>query len=256
MVRTAMIIAAAAALLAGCAPTVRTVIRNEMDLTGEAQVAKEGLTMKVTLLDEKAIRADSRLTKRGTYSYVNPYTGTPTQKETDFMAVTPPTFQVKITNNTGHVARMKGIVIRLMDSAGTAYEAYTRDLMAADDEAAEQALRARIRGFETSATTKSALAAARRNLKFLDDNSEVLPNQTETFYVCPKLPLEELTYEGLNKWIATQNTLVLRIFEVPSETDQAGNITKRVHFEFPLAVKSFEDTFTDGEKTGTRTIEK
>jgi hypothetical protein len=79
-------------------------------------------------------------------------------------------------------------------------------------------------------------------LKLLEQNTELLPDFTETYPLAFQLPFEA-GYVEMNKWLSGQTTLTLKIFEVAAETDQAGNVTKRVQFDFPISIDSFNDVY-------------
>jgi hypothetical protein len=46
----------------------------------------------------------------------------------NYMLLAPPVFAVTVTNNTGHVVRMKGAVIKLIDSANNLYDPLPKDM--------------------------------------------------------------------------------------------------------------------------------
>ncbi len=49
----------------------------------------------------------------------------------------------------------------------------------------------------------------------------------------------------MNQWLSQQTALRLKIYEVPTQTDQAGAVTRRVAFEFPVDVKTVRETWED-----------
>lgn len=223
---------------AGCSLT-RVLTRNAVELRSGDSLTQDGLHVKVRALDFKALSTDSRLSK--TVTLVDPDTNV--KSDVNWVLIPPPVFELRITNNTGHIARMKGIVIKLVDSASNIYDKIDRDHLQSnlDDEFAASARK----GMAIDGAAQSQLKAATRQIKMLDENTELLPDMTDTYYVTIDLPVEK-TREGIEAWLAQQAVLTLKVFEVPSAVDAAGNVTKRVAFEFPLAVKTYADTYEVG----------
>lgn len=221
--------------LVGCTST-KSIMRSEMQLTGSPSQAKDGLTMTAKVLDLQAMAKDTRLTK------ALPIAGS--DKEVPWTLLNPPTFEVRVLNQTGHAIRMRGAIFKLVDAAGNLYDAMPKDKAVANlmDSFSIAATK---QGVSVTPAGQAMARSALQQVKFLDENSQLLPDIADTYLLAFDLPFEP-SYEGMNGWLAGQAALQLKIYEVPTKTDEAGNITKRVAFEFPLTVKTFKDTYEIG----------
>lgn len=224
------------ALLSACAGS-RELLRNEMKLKGDANVTKEGLTVIARVLDEGAMAKEPRLVKTVDVARQGHVMQVP------WMLLTPPVFEVKITNKTGHVVKMTGAVFKLVDAAGNLYDALPKDKAIAHEmDAADAVAR---QGIVVPESSKHQIAQGIKQLKVLDENTQLLPDLSDTFFLSFELPIEP-TGEALSTWLATQTSLQLKIYEVPTQTNDAGAVTKRVAFEFPLVVTTYRDTYEVG----------
>ena len=254
----------------GCGPTITTAVewRHQMSARTAEPVTKEGLVVEAKVLGLDEEQKDPRLMKSvkfkwGEFSvWKGATTGDGTQayeQDAPWLLLSPPIFQLKITNNTSHVVRMKGAVVKLIDAAGNTYEPTDKDVvvagLAAELANSEPQFRDALAkqgktflGFESNAVAK--LQGAIATLKLLNQNAELLPNFTETYIVAFQLPIEPGSMKAYQDWVQAQSALTLKIFDITAETDQAGNPTKKVTFEFPIVVRSFKDTVqvTDGAR--------
>lgn len=219
--------------LTACAAN-RPVIRNEMALKGQPSLTLDGLTISAKLLDLAGIRKDPRLSKTVVVKAAGLL---PTN--VSWTLVDPPAFELRVLNRTGHVVRLHDAVIKLMDNAGNLYDPLSPATARAELDDAFAA--ARGRGWEITPDGAAQLGTALSQVKFLSENAQLLPDIAETFIVAFSGPHDH-TEEGLNNWLALQSALRLKIFEVPTGTNEAGVVTKRVAFEFPFVVRTFRDT--------------
>jgi hypothetical protein len=223
--------------MTACTST-RQVLRSDIRLRGDAKQTRDGLTMEAAVTDIQSMQKDPRLSK--TVTAVKRSDSGSVETQVGWVLLNPPAFQVKVTNNTGHVVKMTGAVFKLIDAAGNLYDATSKDKMAAQQADAIAGLEAQ--GVVLPAASKSQLNAAMRSIKLLDGNTELLPDMTETFFISFDLPVEP-TADAVNKWLSEQTALRLKIYEVPTQTNEAGAITKRVAFEYPVDVQTVRETY-------------
>lgn len=223
---------------AGCATQHQTV-RSELQLKSAPSTKVDGLTISAKVLDFDAVQRDRRLTTgafAGTAPFVSPAPGAWRM----LMLLRPPVYELTVTNGTGHVLRLAGMVVKLVDGAGQRHGLMSREQAGRELAYAIQGARAQNQGI----TPEQADVAAVRfsALKLLGDDVQLLPGQTETLFAVFALPFPR-TEEGLHEWLAQQTALTLALYDVPTRTDAAGTVTKRTTLEFPVAVKSFRETY-------------
>lgn len=131
-------------------------------------------------------------------------------------------FQVAVTNNTDHVVRLNGVVIRFFDPAGNQFEPMSKDDVGAEYSSGRGAC-----------LVQAAQGASQiKSIKLVDRNAELLPNTTITGWIAFKP--DKLQIPGVWK---------LSVYEVPVATDDAGKVTKTTKFEIRQVVKKFVDTY-------------
>ncbi len=246
-----------ALLLTACAGS-QQVIRNEMKLQGESSVTLDGLAVSAKLLDGIAIKSDSRFSRKVSVTGTGLIQSASLLGSTPFVTIIdPPAFELRVRNNTGHVVRLQGTVIKLIDGAGNLYDALDRT--SARDALDDTLSTARAQGYEVSNASSQELRGALSHVKFLTENGQLLPDVAETFIVAFAISNVH-TEKELNEWLALQTSLRLKVYDVPTRTNEAGTVTKRVSFEFPVEVKTFRETYQtgpDGRKlTGTEEVAK
>jgi hypothetical protein len=242
-IRRALILAPAVILAfaaTGCV-TNKQVLRSELQLQGDSGKTLEGLTVSAKVLGLDAVKGDPRLTKNLEATRV--MMGVAATTKTFVTLVNPPVFEVRIMNKTGHVVRLDGTVIKLLDGGGNVYDAITKDVALTElNDSFDAGLSG---GVVVGASERARAAAGLKQLKFLGDNVTLLPDVAETFIAAFALPIQQ-TEEGLNEWLAAQTSLRLKVFDVPVEVNAAGAVTKRVSFEYPIVVRSFRETYEVG----------
>lgn len=251
-----------------CGPTIRTAVemRHEMTAQQSEPIAQDGLVVQARVLGIKEATEEPRLSKKVAFNAIDRQSGRTAPGEVGWLIATPPVFQVKVTNNTGHVVRFSGSIIKLVDAAGNMYDPATKDLLLATNNESISAW-ARERSQRSGATiafpdqqmdgSTATVKAAIAGLKLLDANTELLPGMTETYFVAFQIPIEASVPSSYDDWLNKQTTLVLKMYEVTAETDAAGTPTKKVQFDFPVIVKNFNDsvTYTDGVRKVTSSTE-
>jgi hypothetical protein len=238
-----------AALALNACTATRQVLRSDIRLHGDGKQTQDGLSIEAAVKDIQSMGKDARLSKK--VDAVRRTDAGPVEMQLGWILLNPPAFQVKVTNTTGHVVKMTGAVFKLIDQAGNLYDATTKDRMAAQQADAISTLEGQ--GITLTPASKSQLNAAVRNLKLLDSNTEFLPDMSETFFLSFDIGVEP-TEQAVNQWLSQQAALRLKIYEVPTQTDPAGAITKRVAFEFPVDVKTVRETYEDSMIGGSKLV--
>lgn len=128
--------------------------------------------------------------------------------------------KVAVTNGTGNVIRLNGVVIRLFDPAANQYPALTSD-----------DLQVELLSKRPCSTTQQALNLFRVNPIF-NRNIEIVPGTSSTFWVAFKPATRMMP--GVWKFA---------LYDVPVAVDPAGRPTRTTQFETRLAVKEVVDTY-------------
>lgn len=237
MKSTVLICVATISSMLACAPATKVTVRNEITAVSSSPVDHDGISMQAKVYGVKEASEHPRL-GRTVPATINKL-GFNVQGKVGFSLVTPPVFEVRFTNSTNHVVRTKGTVIKLTDAAGNTYDPKSKDELQATLDQAIQKMGDGVDGQKVTLDSGAltTLKGAITSIKILDQNAEILPNVTETFYVCFNLPVEP-TADSINQWLSSQTTLTLKVFDLTTETDAAGTPTKKAQFDFPINIKS------------------
>ena len=214
----------------GCGPVLSTQVRMETvpapDNTG--QVFKEGLVVEVPdlkkLPEQFAIQA--AVCGSDGIPLVDASTRAPVVKDAVGLPIGAELYQLKLSNQTDHVVRLQGAIIRLFDPAENQIEPMSK----------EDAIAAATRTLSNQGICSSEapkIMAALSTVKFIGPNTELLPGTTTTGYLLflpqrPDLP-------GVWK---------LSLYEIPVKVDAAGSTIARTRFDFAYLRKKFEDTYS------------
>lgn len=223
---------AVAVSLGACGPTLSTSIRTETAFApgNTGVVEKDGLKVEVPNLKEvpeqfvvEAMACDA--TGKPTTDPITNSTST-----VKVFAVSPGSdvSQVKITNQTDHVVRLQGAVIRLFDPAENPLEPQSKEEVAA---AATRGSMLAVQGACPDAANK--IRDALTTVRFLGPNTELLPGTTTTGY---------LVFLPSN--VQLPGTWKLSLYEIPVKVDAAGNPVAKTRFDFAYIRKKFEDTYS------------
>lgn len=131
-------------------------------------------------------------------------------------------YKLSITNNTDHVLRLSPMVAKVFDPAGVEHD----QLSKADMESLLLS--------ERRCPSTQELTSHLRRVKIIDRNVELLPGSTFTGYMAFFVPRDSQLIPGMWK---------LALYEIPSETDAAGKVSKTVKFEVRTNVHKFIDTY-------------
>lgn len=219
--RSAIIIGMVA--MVGCGPSIRTSTRLDWKPydANEYRQSKDGIV--VENREVKELPAQFFATGQACNASGVPLTnqqGEPVMERFSIARQGQLWFQLAITNENEHVVRLNSVVIRTFDPAGNQIEPTSKE----DAIATLQANR-------PCPSTLQA-GAGFRLLKFIDRNVELLPGTTTTGWLLMQPPSIQLP-----------GTWKLALYDVPTATDPAGNITRKTRFELRTVVKKYVDTF-------------
>lgn len=127
----------------------------------------------------------------------------------DVFAYTPTAFKLEIVNQTGHIIRFQNSVISLIDLKNKTYAPVTRDELV---------------GLWNEYKEPKGVAIANQ-VTLIDEKTVVLPGRTLEGYVA-----FAVDFRGIKKCTFT-------IYDLVTETDEAGNPIKRSNFEFQFDEK-------------------
>jgi hypothetical protein len=135
--------------------------------------------------------------------------------------------KIKFHNNTNHILYLNRTDVVLVDAAGTEHEAKTKE-----------SLEEYIESLWACSNVKQLTNSVAR-LKVLGDRAKVRPGRNSEFL----LPFVDTSINIAGEW-------QLEIIDVPTKTDEAGKVLKKVSFEIPFLVKETK-TQIDYKKDGT-----
>lgn len=136
--------------------------------------------------------------------------------------------KVSVENATDHIVRLDRSVVKLMDPSGNTHELLTKEEV--------QALLMTGRPCTTTANLTSRLAL----VKLYNRQTEILPGTSYTAWVA--------FYPKMENLIA--GTWKTALYEIPVETDPAGNVTKTTRFELPTTIRHYRETYKSGGMFG------
>ncbi len=174
-----------------------------------------------------------------------------------------PAFKAKVTNNNEHIIRLQGAVLKLADNSGNLYDVISKEELKqrnakAINENASKPQSTSSNGILTvsqpppqpqdTAQMIQDVTAKIDSLNILDATAEILPGFSGTYYMVFKYPDESQTSTDVNAdWVASHQPLKVMLFDVVTETDQAGNVSRKTKFEFPVEAKIIVDTYQNGQ---------
>jgi hypothetical protein len=219
-------------LAAGCGPTLTTQVRTETAFGpgNTGTISQDGLIVEVPNL--KQIPEVFRVEVAACDSNGNPVADSATgAAATTTVAALPATgelYQLKITNQTDHVVRLQGAVIRLFDPAENQIEPQSKDEVVAT---ASRPSNLAKQGACPAAAAK--ITDALTTVKFIGANTELLPGTTTTGYLSFLPPNTE-----------TPGAWRLSLYEIPVRVDAAGAPVAKTRFDFVYLRKKYQDTYS------------
>jgi hypothetical protein len=226
-------LASVPSLTAGCGPTLSTQVRTETALApGNTGILdKDGLSVQVpnlTAATPEELLAEGTACEPDGKIVIDPLTNGP--KVVKIYATGPDieAFQVKLANNTDHVVRLQGAVIRLFDPAENPIEPLSKE-----DAIAMASRPSMLLEHGVCATSAGKVKDALAAVRFLGPNTELLPGTTTTGY---------LLFQPRNRVLP--GAWKLSLYEIPVKVDAAGNVVAKTKFDFAYIRKKFEDTYS------------
>ncbi len=128
--------------------------------------------------------------------------------------------KLAIANNTSHIVRLRGAVIAMFDPADNQYEALDRDQVAS------------LLGQQHPCASPLGFVNSLKLVKSIDRNSEILPNRSVSGYIFFSPAQQKMP--GIWK---------LSLYEVPVQTNSAGDVTQTVQFDFRTEAKRYQDVY-------------
>jgi len=140
--------------------------------------------------------------------------------------------KLQITNNTDKVIRLNNSVIRMFDPAGNQHEPVDKGHIKSEyeNDIQRQATKASV-----DCTDLIQKGSSVGRLKLLEKNTELLPNLTWTGYVVFDTQSDDV--------MKLPGNWKLAIYDVPTEVDESGKVTRTSRFEVVFIVKKFKDFY-------------
>lgn len=153
----------------------------------------------------------------------------------DFLLLSPPAFELTITNTTGHTIAFSKASIKLQDDAGERYDVSMKSDILDELDNYQSTFTAAGYSFDLI-----PIKTKIKTLKIIDRNFEILHGTTEKGYLTFNLGIQKpRDYEN---FLVAKNYLKVMLYELPIKTDEAGNITKTTNFDFIFDVSAKTDT--------------
>ncbi|MGB9693634.1 MAG: hypothetical protein ACPLYF_02205 [Fervidobacterium sp.] len=210
---------AALILFSSCGPSIPKIIKvYQFVPTGEFGNRQEmdNVIIEVKPIDETNWKTFPEITPKVTYTVIDPVWGKQTKTTEIYLLGANVQFKVSVTNKTGHVLRFSGSVIKLMDDLGNMYDPY---------------LKSEISTIHAGTGYETQISEPLRKIKYLDTNVEILPDMTWTGYIAFQMPLKDVG-----------ETFKFVIYDLITQTDEAGNPKRKSRFEFNFKKEIVEKT--------------
>jgi len=242
--KISLILFFAGVILFSCAAPTRQIMRYSLEPASSGELSQEhnNLVVEIKPLSHEEVFKNPRLAVKVNGKKYDSIFGWLNQ-EFQICAIPVPAFEVKVTNNTGHVVRTAGAVIRLADNTGNLYKPFSsKEELSAYLENEQQRLLQTGKYRVDYSSVKMRLMT----LPILGNNIEFLPGYTETYFLTFNTPVTS----GLMKYqqfMDSISSFTLKLFDFVTKTDAAGNPTERTNFEFRLLKKAFQYTYKGGK---------
>jgi hypothetical protein len=217
---------------AGCGPTLSTQVRTETAFAPDnnGTLSKDGLTIEVPNLKQvpDAFRVEAPACDPTGKPVLDTATGAAVTTPVYAVTLGADLYQIKLSNQTDHVIRLQGAVIRLFDPAENPIEPQTKEEIVATASRSSNLVR---QGACPDAAAK--INEALMTIRFIGPNTEMLPGTTTTGYLSFLPPNAELP----GAW-------KLSLYEIPVKVDAAGAVVAKTRFDFAYLRKKYQDTYS------------
>jgi len=216
----------------GCGPTLSTQVRTEPAFApgNTGTLSQDGLTIEVPNLTQtpEVFRVEVALCDSDGNPVDHAISGAANTMTIAALSAGAELYQLKITNQTDHVVRLQGAVIRLFDPAENQIEPQSKEEVVAT---ASRPSNLAQQGACPSAAAK--ITDALTTVRFIGPNTELLPGTTTTGYL-----------SFLPRNTGLPGTWKLSLYEIPVKVDAAGTTVAKTRFDFVYLRKKFQDTYS------------
>ena len=227
-----VILACTSLLVVGCGPTLSTSVRTETAFApgNTGTLSKDGLTIEVPNLTQmpEVFRVEVGACDANGNPIANAITGGVDTTTITALPATGELYQIKLTNQTDHVVRLQGAVIRLFDPAENQIEPQSKEEVVATATRPSSLAK---QGACPAAAAK--ITDTLTTVRFVGPNTELLPGTTTTGY---------LSFLPTNTQLP--GTWKLSLYEIPVKVDAAGTAVAKTRFDFIYLRKKLQDTFS------------
>ena len=206
-------------ILSGCGPTTLTQTRFVFEPYSKTEEKQTKSKITIERIGLKEIPSEFYVTLQ----MCNPSTGSLYSSLMETVQALPTGSMLEkfsITNDTGHIVRFNSIIIAAFDPADNQYDIISKDEIVA----------AKI--IDRPCSNTYMIADKLKSIKFIDKNTELLPNRTTTGYIVYK-PID----------IKVPGSWKISFYDLPVETNSAGIPIKTINFDFRSIAKKYIDTY-------------
>jgi hypothetical protein len=202
-------------------------------------LSKDGLTIEVPNLTQmpEVFRVEVPACDADGKPLVDSGSGAANTSTITALPATGELYQIKLTNQTDHVVRLQGAVIRLADPAENQIEPQSKEEVVATATRPSSLAK---QGACPAAAAK--VTDALTTVRFIGPNTELLPGTTTTGY---------LSFLPANT--QTPGAWKLSLYEITTKVDAAGNAVAKTRFDFVYLRKKIQETYSQ-EIMGARTL--
>lgn len=208
----------------GCGTTAqapRTAYFVDINSSSKTVVEKDGLKVSIRSITFENYSSFPKIYTITTYTS----TDNPGPVPLPFVLVALPAFEISITNTTGHILKFSRAVMKLQDNNGESY-----DVMLKNDLNANIASYVQNQLAQGIFVNQLPLTSQVNTMKIVDQNFEILPNFTEKGYLV--FNIQQNSLKDYETFLSTKQYLKVLMYEIPTETDDAGIVKKTTNFEF------------------------
>jgi hypothetical protein len=232
-----MVAVAIGAVLSGCATTPQEpVVTYSLEPDGTQVFEDDRFRMEVEAILPSDIQGtDSPLVGIATRRSSGVDAGSPQEREMALAVADLPMFRLTIYNDRDNILELERFAARLVEANGVVHE--PTDSNAIESEFLDFRRREEEAGWVWNLTD---VLTKVRELPLIKRDLEVLPGLPTTVYVV--FDLYGTASRPYRAWMDSVDEFTLRLFEIPVETDEAGNITRTEKVDFTYSVSADTQT--------------
>ena len=242
----------AALALPACATQTR-IVRDEkltFELAKEtpAEQDRDGLTVTVRMFGPAEADKDPTAFKNATMDIVQ--NGAASKQPLGVRLLPAPFFKVTIRNHTQFALKLDRAIIRVKDEAGNDYPVLSKREL-------QERLTNYLAGRKSIYAAQNVgitfpvdqLVGEYRSMRLLSRDTEIGPEDSSTYYLALDFPDDQYEASKLTAWSKRAGALKLQLYQIPVQTDAAGNVVKATKFEFNVKSKVDVTERTEEYKT-------